>query len=140
MDRLEWSTVNPANGEVCITLTNNRSRRLLSKDSGFQERDDGETKVVMRLGAQPRASELKRFMVGPVGQELTGFAETPDRRVLFVNVRHPGIGSSTNSAMRPERHTSHWPGHMEYGPGGELSRPRPATVLITKADGGSSGS
>ena len=109
-------------------------------DGGFLELDHGETKVVTRLGAQPRVNELRRFMVGPVDQELTGLAETPDGRVLFVNVQHPGAGAPIDSAGRPERYSSHWPGNMGYGPGGDLARPRSATVMITKDDGGRIGS
>ena len=109
-------------------------------DGGFLELDYGETNVVTRLGARPRAGELKRFMVGPVDQEITGLAETPDGRVLFVNVQHPGLGTPMDGAARPERYTSHWPGNMGYGPGGDLARPRSATVMITKDDGGRIGS
>ncbi len=109
-------------------------------DGGFRELDHGGTTVVTRIGARPRASELKRFMVGPVDQELTGLAETPDGRVLFVNVQHPGFGTPRDGALRPERYTSHWPGNMGYGPGGDLARPRSATVMITKDDGGKIGS
>ena len=108
-------------------------------DGGSLELDYGETNVVTRLGARPQVSELKRFMVGPVDQEVTGLAETPDGRVLFVNVQHPGLGTPTDGAARPERYTSHWPGNMGYGPGGELARPRSATVMITKDDGGKIG-
>ena len=109
-------------------------------DGGFLELDYGETNVVTHLGARPQASELKRFMVGPVDQEITGLAETPDGRVLFVNVQHPGGGTPIDSAARPEGYTSHWPGNMGYGPGGDLARPRSATVVITKDDGGRIGS
>ena len=255
MDRPEWSTVNPVNGDVYITLTNNSSRQLSGEDGGFgvdaanprayEDRrpdsapqrgnvnghivrmaedtpgstrfrwdiylfgaesdadaglinlsgltadqdfsgpdcvrfgsgtglcwiltDDnamtdrsnammlaaapgrqgdgefvglyyGETNVVTPLGARPQASELKRFMVGPVDQEITGLAETPDGRVLFVNVQHPGFGTPIDSVAQPERYTSHWPGSMGYGPGGDLARPRSATVMITKDDGGRIGS
>ena len=109
-------------------------------DGGFLKLDYGETNVVTHLGARPQASELKRFLVGPVDQEVTGLAETPDGRVLFVNVQHPGLGTLADSAGRPERYTSHWPGNMGYGPGGDLARPRSATVMITKDDGGRIGS
>ena len=108
-------------------------------DGGSLELDHGETRVVTHLGARPLANELKRFLVGPVDQEITGFAETPDGRVLFVNVQHPGFGTPSDSAARPERYTSHWPGNMGYGPGGDLARPRSATVMITRDDGGKIG-
>ncbi len=105
-------------------------------DGGPLELDHGGARVVTHLGARPQVNELKRFLVGPVDQELTGLAETPDGRVLFVNVQHPGGGTPRDSAGQPERYTSHWPGNMGYGPGGELARPRSATVMITRDDGG----
>ena len=108
-------------------------------DGGFLELDHGAANVRTRLGARPQESELKRFLVGPVDQELTGAAETPDGRVLFVNVQHPGFGTPLGSTERPEHYTSHWPGNMGYGPGGDLARPRSATVMITKDDGGKVG-
>ncbi len=104
-------------------------------DGEFLELDHGETKVATRIGAQPQPNELKRFLVGPVDQELTGFAETPDGRTLFVNVQHPGVSGSDQAGS----YTSHWPGNMGYGPGGNLARPRSATVVITKDDGGKIG-
>lgn len=109
-------------------------------DGGFLELDHGAISVATRLGARPRASELKRFLVGPVDQELTGVAQTPDGRVLFVNVQHPGGSTPIDGTGRPERYTSHWPGNMGYGPGGGLARPRSATVIVTKDDGGKIGS
>ncbi|MYI01526.1 MAG: DUF839 domain-containing protein, partial [Gammaproteobacteria bacterium] len=108
-------------------------------DGESLELDHGETQVVTHLGARPQANELKRFLVGPVDQEITGLAETPDGRVLFVNFQHPGSGTPADSAGRPERYTSHWPGNMGYGPGGDLARPRSATVMITRDDGGKIG-
>lgn len=108
-------------------------------DGEFLALDHGEIKVMTRLGAQPQASELKRFLVGPVDQELTGFAETPDGRALFVNLQHPGVSTPFGSGGEPATYTSHWPGNMGYGPGGDLARPRSATVVITKDDGGKIG-
>jgi secreted PhoX family phosphatase len=63
--------------------------------------------------------ELRRFLTGVVGCEVTGIATTPDRRTLFVNIQHPGeLGGST------------WP--QDDG----LATPRSATVVVTKNDGG----
>ena len=77
--------------------------------------------VTTRIGKQASASTLKRFLVGPVGQEITGLAETPDGKVIFVNVQHP---------------EGNWPANAGYGAGGAGGRPRSATVMITKNDGG----
>ena len=36
------------------------------------------------------SGEIRRFLVGPAGAELTGFAWSEDRRTIFVGVQHPG--------------------------------------------------
>jgi secreted PhoX family phosphatase len=73
------------------------------------------------LAADPLTGEVRRFLTGPIGCEITGIAETPDQRTLFVNIQHPE-GAST------------WP-----NVNGE-TRPRSATLVITKDDGGIIGS
>ncbi|MFG3454085.1 PhoX family protein [Stutzerimonas stutzeri] len=75
------------------------------------------------LVSDPRTGETKRFLVGPRGAEVTGITATPDFRTLFVNIQHPGEGST------PTDYTSVWPD----GPG---RRPRSATVIISRDDGG----
>jgi secreted PhoX family phosphatase len=75
------------------------------------------------LVSDPRTGETKRFLVGPRGAEVTGITATPDFRTLFVNIQHPGEGSTSTE------YTSAWPD----GPG---RRPRSATVIITRDDGG----
>jgi len=77
------------------------------------------------VGAAPGA-RLKRFLVGPVDCELTGVAETPDGRALFVNIQHPG---ETTAAANIDSPLSSWPGAAG-------SRPRSATIVITRNDGG----
>jgi secreted PhoX family phosphatase len=65
------------------------------------------------------APEIRRFLTGVVGCEVTGIAMTPDQRTLFVNLQHPGEdGGST------------WP--QQDG----IATPRSATVVVTKDDGG----
>ncbi|MET1076528.1 MAG: PhoX family phosphatase [Pseudomonas sp.] len=194
MDRPEWGAVNPENGEVYFTLTNNTARtdvdpanprpanayghiirwredqadhggrrfswnlfllagpegdsrgadgmaltadnRLASPDglwfdengrlwiqtdmSGSQLRD-GPFGNNQMLVADPRTGEMKRFLVGPLGAEVTGIAATPDFRTLFVNIQHPGEGSTATNLL------STWPD----GPG---RRPRSSTVVIRRAD------
>lgn len=80
------------------------------------------------LAADPATGELRRFLVGPVGQEITGVTMTPDGRTMFVNVQHPGANTSAED-FAAGKMTSHWPG------GGE-SVPRSATVVITRIDDG----
>lgn len=75
------------------------------------------------LAADPTSGSLKRFLVGPVDCEITGVVTTPDGTTMFVNVQHPGEGSAPNQL------TSHWPD-------GAGARPRSATVVISRDDGG----
>ena len=105
-------------------------------DGRFVELDHGTAVVTTRKGRNPSARTLKRFLVGPVDQEITGLAETPDGRVLFVNVQHPGSRTPADASGDPGRYTSHWPGNAGYGAGGAEARPRSATLMIVKNDGG----
>lgn len=78
-----------------------------------------------RIGAAP-GTNLRRFLVGPKQAEITGVDSTPDGRTLFVNIQHPG---EEGTAAAP---SSNWPASQSGGTG----RPRSATVVITKNDGG----
>jgi secreted PhoX family phosphatase len=80
-----------------------------------------------RIGKAPGAT-LKRFLVGPKQCEITGIDSTPDGRTLFVNIQHPGESGG------PANITSNWPQSQATGTG--TGRPRSATIVITKTDGG----
>jgi len=80
------------------------------------------------LAADPKSGEIRRFLVGPRGQEITGVTTTPDGRTMFVNVQHPG-GDTSAEDFAAGRFTSHWPD-------GGNALPRSATVVITRNDGG----
>lgn len=83
------------------------------------------------LGAALGDAKLRRFLVAPQGAEVTGITETADGRTLFVNIQHPGEKSKPVAAgVAPQ---SMWPGNAGYGPQG---RPRSATIVITRKDGG----
>ena len=98
---------------------------------------DGSTVTVQtRMGAKPTANTLRRFLVGPKDCEITGITETPDGRTLFVNVQHPGETISKANVADPAKYLSHWPGNAGYGAGGANARPRSATIVITRNDGG----
>lgn len=71
------------------------------------------------LCADPQSREVRRFLVGPRGCEITGIAWSPDYRALWINVQHPGLS---------------------YPAGDGRSRPRSTTVLVSKDDGGVIGS
>lgn len=72
------------------------------------------------LVAEPETGELRRFLVGPRGCEVTGIDLTPDGRTLFVNLQHPGDNG---------RDPSHFPD-------GGTRTPRSCTVAIRRSDGG----
>lgn len=102
-------------------------------DGGDLAVTSGSTTVTTKIGKKPTTDTLKRFLVGPYDQEITGVCESPDGKVLFVNVQHPGDGTSAANLADPTKYTSQWPSNAGYGAG---KRPRSATVMITKNDGG----
>jgi secreted PhoX family phosphatase len=80
------------------------------------------------VGKAPGDTLLRRFLVGPRECELTGVVESPDGKALFVNIQHPGEETVPMFEV-PSTYGSHWPD------GGD-ARPRSATIVITKDDGG----
>jgi secreted PhoX family phosphatase len=88
---------------------------------------DADQQVKTYVGKSASPTVLRRFLVGPRDCEITGVTESPDGQVLFVNIQHPGENST--SATDPTQFTSHWPD-------GGNARPRSATVVITRNDGG----
>lgn len=92
------------------------------------------------VGKKPTSDVLRRFLVGPVDCEITGATETPDGKAMFLNIQHPGETITRAHVTDPSKYLSHWPGNTGYGAGGSNARPRSATVVITKNDGGVIGS
>jgi len=90
---------------------------------------DGTTtrNVTTYVGAQLGETKLRRFLVGPKECEITGMAESADGRALFVNIQHPG--EDTRPDFTTRTFGSNWPD-------GGTSRPRSATIVITRVDGG----
>ncbi len=98
------------------------------------------------LVADIATKKITRFLVGPAGCEVTGVCWTPDGRTMFINIQHPGeVGSHPNAPAAYVAAASNakdawvnanptafskWPD----GPNG--GRPRSATVVIRKNDGG----
>ena len=67
------------------------------------------------------------------GLLVTGVVMTPDARTMFVNIQHPGESPSGRSdPANPKAHGS-WPNGESGG------RPRSATIVIRKDDGGAIG-
>ncbi len=67
------------------------------------------------LCADPVSREVRRFLVGPRGCEITGITFSPDYRTLWINIQHPGL---------------------HYPASDGKTRPRSTTVMISKEDGG----
>lgn len=82
------------------------------------------------VGAKVTDENLRRFLVGPKECEITGIAMTPDNKAIFINVQHPGEDSSSY-----DKPSSHWPA-TQIDPSNTTARPRSATVVITRKDGG----
>ena len=96
----------------------------------------GTVSVSTPVGKAPTASTLKRFYVGPFQSEVTGLCETPDGKVLFINIQHPGEDIKAADLTDVTKYPSQWPSNVGYGAG---KRPRSGTVMITKNDGGQVG-
>jgi uncharacterized protein len=102
------------------------------------KRSDGSDKAIETyLGKAPTEATFKRFLVGPKGAEITGWCETPDGKAMFVNIQHPGENTKMADVNNPAKFESQWPANAGYGAG---KRPRSATIVITKLDGGQIGS
>jgi len=85
------------------------------------------------LAADPTTGEIRRFLVGPRGCEITGIVHTPDLCTLFINVQHPGelpLEHPPRNDPKNPKAVSSWP----EGPSG--GRPRSATIAIRRTDGG----
>lgn len=93
---------------------------------------DGATtqSVTTFVGKTLGDQKLRRFLVGPKECEITGITETPDGKTIFVNIQHPGENTVPNFGTGA--FGSHWPD-------GGVSRPRSATIAITRDDGGEVG-
>ena len=92
------------------------------------------------MGKKMTDVTFRRFLTAPTGSEVTGVAESPDGKALFINIQHPGE-NTTNAGFTAGIFESNWPANgsgisAAYGPGGASGRPRSATVMITKNDGG----
>ncbi|MEL6519962.1 MAG: PhoX family phosphatase [Pseudomonadota bacterium] len=64
------------------------------------------------LAGDPVTGEIRRFLTGPNGSEVTGLTWSSDRRTMFVGIQHPGAPF----------------------PDGEGSLPRSSIVVVKRAD------
>ncbi len=95
------------------------------------DKDGNKRTQVTFAGAKPgeKGTQLARFLVGPKGCEITGITESGDGRAIFVNIQHPGENTADADIGDPTKFESHWPD-------GGTARPRSATIVITRNDGG----
>ena len=80
------------------------------------------------LAADPETGDIRRFLTGPTGQEVTGVITTPDGKTMFINLQHPGATTSPEDFAAGNFSSS-----FAEGDGGV---PRSCTIVITKDDGG----
>lgn len=78
------------------------------------------------LAIDVASGHSRRFLTGPRGCEITGLTFTPDGKTAFLNIQHPGEFSEEREAGP----ISNWPSSATG------ARPRSATIVITKDDGG----
>lgn len=78
------------------------------------------------LAVDPSTKEVRRFLTGPAGCEVTGITQTRDGRTMFVNIQHPGERPDDTPSI-PDAPLSRWPEN-------EFGRPRSATVMIQRVD------
>jgi hypothetical protein len=85
------------------------------------------------VAADPSTGEVRRFLTGPIGCEITAVQFAPDMRTMFVNIQHPGEAPlphpGRNDPKKPKAISS-WPDGDKGG------RPRSATIAIRRKDGG----
>lgn len=89
------------------------------------------------LVADTVTGQTRRFLTGPKGCEITGITSTPDGRSLFINIQHPGEPADERSDPAQPQAISAWPANQFPGQVG--GRPRSATLVITRNDGGKVG-
>ncbi|WP_295550376.1 PhoX family phosphatase [Limnohabitans sp. Rim8] len=93
-------------------------------------------KVTTKVG---KTGELKRLLTGPIEAEITGITESYDGKTLFINIQHPGEDTEAANIASP---TSSWPysntgsGNPATATTAKSARPRSATIVLTRIDGG----
>jgi len=92
------------------------------------------------LASDPATGEIRRFLVGPSGCEVTGIDFTPDRKTMFINIQHPGeLGNHPNAprvggTLFTDAQIARDPTRFSQWPVAGM-RPRSATVVVTRTDG-----
>ncbi|WP_105902827.1 PhoX family protein [Vibrio gangliei] len=120
-----YSNDNPRSGSDNITPDNmfnspdgigfdNAGRLWIQTDGNYSNSGDfaGMGNNQMLCG-DPNTGEIKRFLTGPTGCEITGLTFSPDNRTMFIGVQHPTGNFSTIDGV-----------------------PRSTVMKITREDGG----
>ena len=105
----------------------------IQTDMGPTAMHQGELKNIgnnQMLACDVASGQTRRFLTGPSNCEITGLTWTPDGSTMFLNIQHPGETPSERSDPAAPAKYSNWP---DYKPGG---RPRSATVVVRRQDGG----
>ena len=94
-------------------------RLWIQTDGNYSNKGDfaGQGNNQMLCG-NPKTGEVRRFLTGPIGCEITGLTFSDDQKTMFVGVQHPS-------------------GHFPQGGG---SKPRSTIIMVTKDNGGVIGS
>lgn len=82
------------------------------------------------LACDRGTGEIRRFLTGPTNCEITGCTWSDDGRTMFVNIQHPGESATDRSDPNDPSKFSTWPSGIKG------ARPRSATVVIRRNDGG----
>lgn len=109
-------------------------RLWIQTDIGEEQQNTGDLEPMgnnQMLAADPATGEIRRFLTGPVGQEVTGVVTTPDQTTMFVGLQHPGA-TTTPEEWAAGTLRSHYPD-------GGNAVPRSVTLVITREDGGKIG-
>jgi secreted PhoX family phosphatase len=112
-----------------IWLQTDISGKYQNKD---EYKDFGNNQMLV---VDPITRQSRRFLTGSNGCEVTGITMTPDMKTMWVNIQHPGdipgaLKDKVKKTPETPKAASSWPD----GDAGQ--RPRSATVMITKDDGG----
>lgn len=80
------------------------------------------------LAADPKTGDVRRFLTGPWGHDVTGVITTPDQKTMFVSFQHPEA-HVTDEQFAAGDEGSGFPGYNG-------AVPRSATLVVTREDGG----
>ncbi|MEM1402885.1 MAG: PhoX family phosphatase [Pseudomonadota bacterium] len=92
----------------------NRGRVFIQTDGGQQDGLQDQMLVGNTFNGQ-----VRRLFMGVNSDEITGFAYTPNRRTVFINIQHPGNGD---------------PSETNFPLDDGVSIPRDSTVAIRRKD------